>query len=161
MLIHAAAGGVGTVAVQLAKAWGAKAIGTASERNHAYLRELGAIPVSYGNGLVDAVRAVAPDGVDAALDASGTEAALRASLKLVADKNRIGTIAAQGAAAELGLRSLRTKRSISQVDELIELYNAGCLKIHIQQAFPLEEAATAHRAVEAGHVRGKIVLVLY
>ncbi len=89
ILIHAAAGGVGTFAVQLAQAWGATVIGTASERNHDYLRSLGAIPVTYGDGLVDRVRALAPDGVDVALDAAGDDA-LRASLGLVENKERIG-----------------------------------------------------------------------
>jgi NADPH:quinone reductase-like Zn-dependent oxidoreductase len=87
VLIHAAAGGVGTVAVQLARDWGATVIGTASAGNHDYLRSLGAIPVTYGDGLVDQVRALAPDGVDAALDAAGADA-LRASLELVKDKQR-------------------------------------------------------------------------
>ena len=71
LLVHAAAGGVGTFAVQLAVARGARVIGTASERNFEYLRSIGAEPVSYGDGLLVRVRAVAPDGVDAVLDASG------------------------------------------------------------------------------------------
>lgn len=71
VLIHAAAGGVGTFAVQLARARGAKVVGTASEANHDYLRSLGAAPVAYGDGLADRVRAVAPDGVTAALDTPG------------------------------------------------------------------------------------------
>jgi NADPH:quinone reductase-like Zn-dependent oxidoreductase len=71
LLIHAAAGGVGTFAVQLAVARGVRVIGTASERNHDYLRSIGALPITYGDGLAERVRSVAPDGVDAVLDASG------------------------------------------------------------------------------------------
>src|SRR5258707_14552437 len=71
LLIHAAAGGVGTFAVQLAVARGVKVIGTASERNHDYLRSIGATPVTSGDGLLERVRSVAPQGVDAVLDASG------------------------------------------------------------------------------------------
>ncbi|GIJ26787.1 hypothetical protein Vqi01_19490 [Micromonospora qiuiae] len=88
VLIHGAAGAVGTVAVQLAVQWGATVIGTAREVNHDYLRSLGAIPVAYGDGLLERVRAVAPDGVDAALDGAGGEA-LAVSLALVADAHRV------------------------------------------------------------------------
>src|SRR5262249_32748878 len=90
LLVHAAAGGVGSYAVQLARARGATVIGTASPANHGYLRSLGAIPVAYGDGLVERVRAAVPQGVDAALVAASTMDALRASLELVADKQRIG-----------------------------------------------------------------------
>jgi enoyl reductase len=78
VLIHAAAGGVGSLAAQIALARGARVIGTASARNHDYLRTLGAEPVAYGDGLVERLRTLAPDGVDAALDASGTVEALQA-----------------------------------------------------------------------------------
>ena len=80
VLIHGAAGGVGTVAVQLARARGATVIGTASAANHEHLRSLGAIPVTYGDGLIDRVRAVAPEGVDAAFDTAG-RGALEASVE--------------------------------------------------------------------------------
>ncbi len=81
--MHAAAGGVGHLAVQLARARGARVIGTAAERNHDYLRGLGAEPVAYGEGLADRVRALAPDGVDAALDLVG-RGAVQVSAGLVA-----------------------------------------------------------------------------
>ena len=85
LLVHAAAGGVGTVAVQLARRLGATVIGTASEGNHDYLRSLGATPVTYGPGLAERVRGLAPGGVDAVLDCVGA-GAVRASLDLVADR---------------------------------------------------------------------------
>ncbi|AYY15619.1 NADP-dependent oxidoreductase [Actinobacteria bacterium YIM 96077] len=159
VLIHAAAGGVGTAAVQLAKAWGAEVVGTASERNHEYLRELGAVPVTYGAGLVERVREAAPDGVDAALDAVGTEDALRASIDLVGDLQRIGTIAGQEIAPDLGVRILGMKRSTERLAELVRLYAEGKLRVHLHAAFSLDDAAKAHREVETGHVRGKVVLV--
>lgn len=159
VLIHAAAGGVGTVAVQLARAWGATVIGTASERNHEYLRSIGAIPVAYGDGLVERVRDVAPGGVDAALDAIGGEA-LPASVELVADRSRIGTIVGFDAAPRLGVRAIRSQRSAARLAELIELYVQDKLKIHIWKSFPMHEAAAAHREVETGHVRGKVVLTI-
>ncbi|GAA2799952.1 NADP-dependent oxidoreductase [Kitasatospora sp. CM 4170] len=157
VLVHGASGGVGTAAVQLARAWGATVIGTASARNHDYLRELGAVPVAYGEGLVERVRAVAPHGVDAAFDAAG-RGALEASVELVADRDRIGTVTDHATAARLGLRQLRTQRSAARLTELVELWEAGGLRVEIAAAFPLERAADAHRMVGTGHVRGKVVL---
>ncbi|MEV7937370.1 NADP-dependent oxidoreductase [Kitasatospora sp. NPDC088264] len=158
VLVHGASGGVGTVAVQLARAWGATVIGTASERNHDYLRDLGAIPVAYGEGLVERVRAVAPQGVDAAFDAAG-RGALAASVELVADRNRIGTVVDYPEAERLGVRGLRGPRTAARLTELVRLWEAGGLRLEIAEALPLERAAEAHRLVGAGHVRGKVVLV--
>ncbi|MEC0308687.1 NADP-dependent oxidoreductase [Paenibacillus lautus] len=157
VLIHAAAGGVGSFAVQIAHAWGARVIGTASERNHDYLRSLGAVPVVYGPGLVDRVKVAAPEGVSAALDAAGEEA-LRASVELVGDRSRIGTIVAFDRVEELGVRAIRSQRSKDRLAELVQLYEQGELKIHVSRTFSLSEAAEAHRIVESGHVRGKVVL---
>ncbi|MEE1785860.1 NADP-dependent oxidoreductase [Streptomyces sp. SP17BM10] len=157
VLVHGASGGVGTVAVQLARALGATVIGTASERNHDYLRELGAIPVAYGDGLVERVRAVAPDGVDAAFDAAG-RGALEASVELVTDRDRIGTVVDYATAERLGLRQLRAERTATRLAELVELWEAGGLRLEVAETFPLERAADAHRLVATGHVRGKVVL---
>ena len=97
LLVHAAAGGVGTFAVQLAVARGARVIGTASERNFEYLRSIGAEPVSYGDGLLERVRAVAPDGVDAVLDASG-RGEIPLSIELAGGPDRVLTLVAFDAA---------------------------------------------------------------
>ncbi|MFD7829863.1 NADP-dependent oxidoreductase [Kitasatospora sp. NPDC059803] len=158
VLVHGASGGVGTVAVQLARAWGATVIGTASERNHDYLRDLGAIPVTYGEGLVERVRAVAPQGVDAAFDAAG-RGALAASVELVSDRSRIGTVVDYPKAERLGVRGLRGPRTAARLTELVRLWEAGGLRLEVAEALPLERAAEAHRLVGAGHVRGKVVLV--
>lgn len=157
VLIHGASGGVGTIAVQLALAWGATVIGTASERNHDYLRELGAIPVTYGEGLAGRVRELAPDGVDAALDAAG-RGALEASVELVQDRERIGTIVDYAGAQRLGLRGLRGPRTAARLAELTELWESGAIRLEIAGTFPLTRAAEAHRLVEAGHIRGKAVI---
>jgi len=159
ILIHAAAGGVGSFAVQIAKAAGATVIGTASPRNHEYLRTLGAIPVAYGEGLADRVRALT-SGVTVALDASGTVDALRASADLVDDRQRIGTVAFQPAADGLGVRRLSTQRSADRLRRLVELHTRGQLAIDIQQTYPLNEAAQAHHVIDTGHVRGKLALTL-
>jgi enoyl reductase len=158
VLVHAAAGGVGTFAVQLAREWGATVIGTASERNHDYLRHLGAYPVAYGPGLEERVRKLAPHGVDAALDAIGGEA-IPVSLELVGNKDRVGTIADHAGAAKYGVSTLGGVRTAGRLKELVDLYERGRLRVHIQNAHPLRNAPRAHREVESGHVRGKVVLV--
>lgn len=158
VLIHAAAGGLGTIAVQLARALGAATvIGTASPANHAYLRSLGAVPVAYGPGLVDRVRAVAPDGVDAALDAAGPEA-LYASAELVRDLTRVRTMVSDEAARELGVPALAPARSGARLAALVRLCLGGQLRLHLRRVFPLRDAADAHRELATGHGRGKIVL---
>ncbi|WP_248926868.1 NADP-dependent oxidoreductase [Paenibacillus hamazuiensis] len=160
ILINGAAGSLGAFAVQLAKEWGAKTvIGTASENNHDYVSSLGAIPVTYNEGVADRIRAVAPDGVDAAFDTAGGEG-LRAAVELVQDKNRICTYFAYDLIEELGIRLVRGERSATRLAELAELHSQGKLRIHIRQTFPLERADDAHRAIETRHGRGKIVLMI-
>ncbi|MFD8788348.1 NADP-dependent oxidoreductase [Kitasatospora sp. NPDC059599] len=159
VLVHGASGGVGTVAVQLARARGATVVGTASERNHAYLRELGAVPVAYGEGLVERVRVAAPQGVTAAFDAAG-RGALEASVELVADRDRIGTVVDFEGAGRLGVRLLRTQRTAARLTELVRLWEAGGLRLEIAESLPMERAGEAHRLVGTGHVRGKVVLTM-
>jgi NADPH:quinone reductase-like Zn-dependent oxidoreductase len=159
VLIHAAAGGVGTVAAQLAREWGATVIGTASEANHAYLRSFGTIPVAYGDGLVERVRALAPDGVDAALDAAGGDA-LYASVELVEDRSRIATIVAFDLVEPLGVRRIQGDRSAARLAGLVELCSQGKLRIHVRETYPLADAAGAHRELETRHGRGKVVLTI-
>jgi len=164
LLIHAAAGAVGGVAVQVAVARGVTVIGTASEANHDHLRALGAIPVTYGDGLVDRVRAVAPQGVDAALDAAGRGGAVAASVELTGGKDRVVTIADAQGAAEYGVRftsgGADEYRGEPAFKEALALLAARRLQLPIHRAFPLAEAAEAHRVSEAGHLTGKIVLTV-
>ncbi|AZM94127.1 MULTISPECIES: NADP-dependent oxidoreductase [Streptomyces] len=160
VLVNAAAGGFGTFAVQLAFAWGAaRVIGTASERNHDHLRALGAIPVTYGEGLAERVRAIAPEGVDAAVDAAGPDA-VRASVEVAKDRNRVVTMIADETAQELGLPPVAGARSAERLAKLVDLYVQGKVNIHIREAYPLARAAEAHRDVESGHGRGKVVLTV-
>ncbi|MEU7988931.1 NADP-dependent oxidoreductase [Streptosporangium canum] len=158
VLVHAAAGSVGTAAVQLARLWGATVIGTAREENHDYLRSLGAIPVAYGEGLLERVRALAPGGVDMVLDGAGGEA-LDVSLRLVKG-DRIVTLVEHDKAEELGVQVTRGVRLASRLAELAELYSDGALTFHVRRTYPLDQAADAHREVEAGHGRGKVVLTV-
>ncbi|WP_216204534.1 NADP-dependent oxidoreductase [Amycolatopsis aidingensis] len=159
LLVHAAAGGAGTMAVQLARHYGARVIGTASAANHHYLAALGATPVRYGPGLPQRVRELAPRGVDAVLDAVGGQA-LRDSLELAPDRDRIGTLVEHALAEELGVRGIRAQRSTAALGELAELCRRGVLRVGIRARFPLEAIADAHSAVETGHGSGKVVIVL-
>ncbi|MDF2663109.1 MAG: alcohol dehydrogenase [Paenibacillus sp.] len=160
ILIHGAAGSLGAFAVQLAKEWGAKTvIGTASESNHDYIRSLGAVPVTYGEGLVERVRAIAPEGIDAAFDTAGADA-VRASVELVRERNRICTFFAYELNEELGLRVVRGERTAARLAELVELHARGRLRIQIRQTFTLDQVEAAHRTIETRHGRGKIVLTL-
>lgn len=157
LLVHAAAGGVGSFAVQLAVIRGATVIGTASERNHDYLRSLGATPVVYGPGLAGRVRQTCPDGITAALDAIGGDA-LDVSMDLLDSPERIVTIADWMKSSQMGIRRIGTERSQRKLRDLSDWYADGMLHIEIAASYPLDRAAQAHRDVETGHVRGKIVL---
>ncbi|MEU0845222.1 NADP-dependent oxidoreductase [Streptomyces sp. NPDC005962] len=158
LLLHGAAGAVGSAAVQLAVARGVTVIGTASPRNHDYLRSLGAIPVAYGEGLADRVRAVAPKGVDAVFDAAG-KGALPVSIELRGGTpDRIVTIA-DPAAAEYGVAfSSGGDRDADALAGYARSADEGGLRVPVARSFPLQDAAAAHAESESGHVRGKLVL---
>ncbi|MEU3747038.1 MULTISPECIES: NADP-dependent oxidoreductase [Streptomyces] len=166
LFLHGAAGVVGSVAVQLAVAAGITVVGSASKSNHAYLRELGAIPVAYGDGLAERVRAAAPDGVHAVFDAAG-HGVLPVAIELLggegtADKRRIATIAATDAAEHgiafsgvVGDPDAVRAALTAQARQAVE----GTLAVRIADTLPLKEAARAQELSESGHVRGKLVLL--
>lgn len=160
VLMHGAAGGVGTVAVQLAVARGATVIGTASEANHDYLRGLGAVPVVYGKGLVERVRAVASDGIDAVFDVAG-KGALPDSIELRGGKSRIVTIADPEAfGLDIPFSSGGGERDAEALAELARQATDGRLRLTVADTYPLEEAPAAHEVLDTGHARGKIVLLV-
>jgi len=167
VLVHGGAGGVGLNAVQLARRRGARVIATASEANHELLRELGAEPVTYGDGLAERVRALAPDGVDAALDLVGTDEAMDVSLELVADRDRIASIANFDRGPRESIRLLGGGPGADAGDELrmaarpelARLAGTGELRVLVAATYPLTEAADAHRQISTGHTTGKIILV--
>ncbi len=167
VVIHGAAGGVGVMAVQLAVGRGATVVATASPANHDFLRGLGAIPVEYGLGLMDRIKEAAPDGVDAALDLTGSDEALDVSFVLVPDRTRIATIAAFERGLATGVKVLGGApgadpgteiRAAARLD-LARLAQDGKLRVFVSQTFPLAEAAQAHRTIMEGHTRGKIALI--
>lgn len=161
VLINGASGSVGSAAVQLAVARGARVIGTASPGNHDYLRELGAEPVSYGDALVERVRACAPGGVDCALDVAGS-GVLPELIELAHGTHNVVTLADFSGAREHGVRfsSGDAGRALHSLTDIAKLLESGRFAPPRVLTFPLAEIAEAHRAGESGQVRGKIVLVV-
>ncbi|HEY0261028.1 MAG TPA: NADP-dependent oxidoreductase, partial [Lacisediminihabitans sp.] len=161
VLINGASGSVGSAAVQLAVARGARVIGTGSSVTHDRLRELGAVPVAYGDGMAERVRAVAPDGLDLALDVAGS-GVLPELIDLAGGAENVITIADFLGAREHGVRfsrgdSGRAIYALAQVGDLIE---SGRFSLPVGQTFPLSDIAEAHRVGESGRVRGKLVLLV-
>ena len=168
VLIHAAAGGVGLMAVQLARRAGARVIGTASEHHHELLRNYGAEPVAYGPGLADRVRMLAPGGIDAVFDGVGSDEAVDVSLELIKDRDRFVTIVVTPRATELGLNRIGgapgadpgTSIRAAARAPLAELAGSGQLEIVLAGIYhPLDQAAEAHRQLLVGHTAGKLVIV--
>lgn len=157
LLVHAAAGGVGSLAVQIARARGARVIGTASEANHAHVRELGGEPVTYGDGLADRVRALAPDGVDAVVDFAGKTAEV--SRGLMRGAVRLASIV-DGSVKAIGGRYVFVRPSTADLTALGELADAGKLSVPVAEVFPLARAAEALARSKDGHTRGKLVIAV-
>jgi NADPH2:quinone reductase len=158
--VSAAAGGVGTVVVQLLGLKGATVLGIASESNHKWLVAHGAIPVAYGDGLADRLRAAAPDGIDAFIDCFGP-AYVELAVDLGIRRDRIDTIAAFEKAQELGVKSEGSVSGSSTevLSELAELVASGQIEIPIAATYPLEQVRDAFAEIEQRHTRGKIVLI--
>ncbi|WP_338693076.1 NADP-dependent oxidoreductase [Streptomyces sp. Q6] len=161
VLINGASGSVGSAAVQLAAARGARVIGTAGPANHDYLRSLGAEPVAYGEGLVDRVRALAPHGVDLALDVAGS-GVLPDLIGLAGGPEHVVTLADFAGARDHDVRFSRgdTGRAVHVLDEIGALIETGRYVPPAVRTFPLADIAQAHRVGERGGVRGKLVLVV-
>ncbi|WP_152353890.1 NADP-dependent oxidoreductase [Brachybacterium subflavum] len=155
VLVHGANGGVGSFAVQIAVALGARVIGTASERNHERLRSLGAEPVTYGDGLADRVRELAPDGVDVVVDYVG--GVLEDTLAVLADGGRHASIADPEVAASGGTY-MWVRPDAEDLAVLADMVDTGKLRVDVADSFPLERAADAFRANMEGHTGGKIVV---
>ncbi|NHC12911.1 NADP-dependent oxidoreductase [Motilibacter deserti] len=158
VLVHAAAGGVGTFAVQLARILGARVIGTAGESSAQLVRDLGGEPVAYGDGLADRVRELAGGPVDVALDFVGGEA-LEVSPELVSDPGRVVSVI-DPAVKDKGGRYVFVRPSSGDLAELVGYLEAGTLRVVVDETFPLERAADAHRRSAEGHVHGKILVTV-
>lgn len=159
VLVNGAAGSVGSAAVQLLHAAGVRVMGTASEGNHDYLRRLGAIPTAYGAGVVDRIRSLAPDGVDAVFDVAGLDF-LDSAIELRGGPDRIVTIADFAAASKGVTLALGDLDDITTGDfaEVIDQAAAGTFVVEIAEVFAFDDVAGAHRLSEGGHFRGKIIV---
>ncbi|MGY2081214.1 NADP-dependent oxidoreductase [Modestobacter sp. SYSU DS0657] len=156
VLVHRAAGGVGFFAVQIAAALGAHVIGTASPRNHGFLRDAGAAEVlDYSAGPISEQLA---EPVDAVLDLNGGDA-LTDAPKQVRDVSRIASVV-DPAVNEMGGRYVFVRPERHDLEELGRMADAGQLRVSIAKAFPLEQTAQAQELVAGGHVRGKVVVTL-
>jgi NADPH:quinone reductase-like Zn-dependent oxidoreductase len=156
VLVHRAAGGVGFLAVQIAVALGAHVIGTASPKNHGFLRDAGAAEVlDYSAGPASEQLS---ESVDAVLDLIGGPA-LADAPDQVRDRARIVSVV-DPAVRDLGGRYVFVRPDHHDLEELGRMADAGQLRVPIAKAFPLEQLAEAHRLVAGGHVRGKVVVTL-
>ena len=164
VLVHGAAGAVGQTLIQLAVQRGARVIGTASKINHPWLEQLGAIPVEYGDGLLDRVKGVgAPT---AAIDLVGTQEAFDVSLALV-DPARVTTIVGGPNAEAAGIQKIGggpgadpgTELREAARQPLVDQAGRGEITVRVVRTFPLSEAAEAHRFVGEGHAAGKVILL--
>ncbi|MER5888769.1 NADP-dependent oxidoreductase [Streptomyces sp. NPDC001941] len=159
LLVEGAAGGVGGAAVEIARALGATVIGTASERNHAYLTSLGALPVTYGAGLAGRLSGLAPNGVDLVLDAAAS-GSLADLVEIAGGPDRVVTVADHANAQRLGVRVVNAVNDSTLLAEAGALGAQGRYTPHVEATYPLEQIAKAHAHSEGGHVRGKIVVTL-
>jgi NADPH:quinone reductase-like Zn-dependent oxidoreductase len=159
VVVSGAAGGVGSLAVQLARHRGATVIGLASERNHAWLKERGVVPVAYGEGVAERIREACGGDVDAFIDTFG-DGYVQLAVELGVRPERINTIRDWQAAARIGARTYGEGSAACAVvvGELARLAARGELEVPIARGYPLEEVRDAFRELEQGHTHGKIVL---
>ncbi len=155
VLVHGASGGVGMLAVQIARHLGARVIGTASPASHDRLRALGAEPVAYGDGLAGRVRELAPEGVDVAVDYVG--GVLDVTLAVLAEGGRHASVA-DDAVLGAGGQWMWVRPDAADLARLADLADAGELDVPVEASFPLEEAADAFRLSQEGHAHGKITI---
>lgn len=159
LVVSGAAGGVGSLVVQLAKRAGATVIGLASEPNHAWLSAHGVLPVTYGQGVADRIRAVADGTVDAFIDTFG-DSYIELALELGVKRDRINTIIDFAGAAKHGTKAEANANTANAavLADLAALIADGDLEIPIAGVYPLDAVRDAYRELERRHTRGKIVL---
>jgi NADPH:quinone reductase-like Zn-dependent oxidoreductase len=160
VVVAGAAGGVGSLAVQLARRAGATVIGLASESNHAWLADHGVVAVAYGDGVADRIRAAAPGGVDAFIDTFGN-GYVHLALGLGVAKDRINTIIDFAAAARTGVRTegMAGSANAEVLGELTKLVATGELDVPVAATYPLTDVRAAYRQLMLRRTRGKIVLL--
>jgi NADPH:quinone reductase-like Zn-dependent oxidoreductase len=159
VVVAGAAGGVGSLTVQLAKHTDATVIGLASERNHGWLRDHGVIPVSYGDGVADRIRNAAGGAPDAFIDTVGDDY-VQLALGLGVQPDRIDTIVDFQATKKYGVKTEGNNDAASAeiLAGLAELIDQGRLEIPIARVYPLDQVRSAYQELERHHTHGKIVL---
>lgn len=160
LLIHGASGGVGSITVQIAKERGIEVVATASSRNQDYLKSLGAIPVVYGEGLIERLKSVYPDQFDASIDMSGTEDAAKASVECVKPNGFIGSIAGKKFSIAR-VQPVWVKRNPENLKYVVDGIDEGKFKWEVlpENIYPFEKASEAYANILQGHTRGKSVLI--
>ncbi|GAA5225765.1 NADP-dependent oxidoreductase [Paeniglutamicibacter antarcticus] len=158
LLIHNGSGGVGQAAIQIARAAGVRVLATASETNHEFLSSLGAEPLVYGEGLIERVRVLAPDGVDAVADFHGE--ALEDTLAVLKKNGKHASIA-DGSVAEAGGQYIWVRPDAKVLERLDVMVKEGTLSVKVVSTRPMQEAAAAVTDSMAGHAGGKIVLTSF
>jgi NADPH:quinone reductase-like Zn-dependent oxidoreductase len=160
VVVSGATGGVGSIAVQLARNIGAKVIGLAGAANHAWLSDHGVIPIGYGDGVAERIRAASGNKVDAFVDTFGG-GYVELALELGVAPDRIDTIIDFAAAAKHGVKTAGNSAAANAkvLAELASLIDAGRLKIPIAKVYPLADVREAYQDLARRHTRGKIVLV--
>lgn len=157
LLIHGASGGVGSITVQLAKERGIEVIGTASKGNLAYLEQLGAKAITYGEGLIERIKEVHSGAIDASIDMVGTEEATQASLATVKPEGIIGSIAGKRTSSDR-VRAIWVKKNPRNLQYVVEGVADGKFNWEIDSIYSFRDAQQAYAKILEGHTRGKIVL---
>lgn len=157
LLIHGASGGVGSITVQLAKERGIDVVATASEKNQDYLAKLGAIPVVYGAGLTERLKAIHPEQFDASIDMSGNEDATQASLATVKKAGFMGSIAGKKLSST-AIQPIWVKRNPKNLKYVVDRVANGNFSWEVSRSYPFEHAAQAYDDILQGHTRGKSAL---
>lgn len=159
LLVSGASGGVGSAVIQFARQRGINVIGTASERNQEYLEKLGAVSTTYGPGLVSRVRALAPNGVDAALDIAGS-GVIRELIELTSEPARVLSIADFSAPSYGAQVSTTFSDAAEAFAEAARLFAEGKFHLPVEKTFPLAQAGEAQAANAAGHTVGKLIVTV-
>jgi len=159
LLVSGAAGGVGSAVLQFARDRGICVIGTASDRNHEYLRSLGATATTYGDGLTARVRDIAPDGVDAALDIAGS-GIIPELIELTGNPSKVLSIADFSAPEHGAQVSGQRTNAAAALDQAVRLFSQGAFHLPVEKTFELQNAGDAHAVSQHGHVAGRLIVAI-
>ncbi|WP_180084779.1 NADP-dependent oxidoreductase [Acinetobacter sp. YH12145] len=158
LLVHGGSGGVGSIVIQLVKEKGIEVIATASAKNQDYVRELGAIPVIYGEGLIERLDQIHPEKFDASIDLVGNEDATQASLATVKDGGFMGSTAGKRLTSER-IQAVWVKKKPSNLKYVVERVADGRFSWVVSREYPFDHAQEAYADILVGHTKGKSVLI--